>query len=91
VCGSAIGAWSHRGRPRVYCGDSCRWRAGHLAARQRAGGQRRQQLEQWAAMTPADQLEALVAAMPVAEPGGLRAPDGAAAGEWAAISPPREG
>ena len=28
-----------RGRPRIYCGDVCRWKAGHEAARQRAAEQ----------------------------------------------------
>jgi hypothetical protein len=36
VCGTVITARPGRGRPRVYCTDSCRWRRGHAAARQRA-------------------------------------------------------
>ncbi len=35
VCGSVIAARPGRGRPRTYCGDRCRWAAGHAVARQR--------------------------------------------------------
>jgi hypothetical protein len=90
VCGSVIVAWSRRGRPREYCSDRCRWRAGHLAARGRKREARRQQLAQWAAMTPAEQLAALAGAMPRWTPSGLRAPDRVTAGEWAAISIARD-
>jgi hypothetical protein len=29
VCGMPFPASTGRGRPRVYCNDRCRWRAGH--------------------------------------------------------------
>jgi hypothetical protein len=90
ACGTTIVAWSRKGRPRVYCGDQCRWRAGHAAARQRERDARREQLAQWAAMTPAEQLDQLVAAMPRWNADELRAPDRAATGEWAAIGAPRD-
>ena len=36
VCGTAFPASTGRGRPRIYCGDVCRWRAGHEAAAEQA-------------------------------------------------------
>ena len=36
VCGTVIAASPGRGRPRRYCSDRCRWKAGHQRARARA-------------------------------------------------------
>jgi endogenous inhibitor of DNA gyrase (YacG/DUF329 family) len=35
ICGALVPALDGRGRPRIYCCDRCRWRAGHAAARAR--------------------------------------------------------
>jgi hypothetical protein len=69
VCGTPIGATATRGRPRVYCSDRCRWRAGHVAARRK---QRQWWPADWAAMQDAAQLADLMAAM--LDPEELRAP-----------------
>jgi hypothetical protein len=37
VCGGAVPV-NGTGRPRIYCHDQCRWRAGHRRARPRRGG-----------------------------------------------------
>ena len=36
VCGTTFPASTGRGRPRIYCGDVCRWKAGHEAAAEQA-------------------------------------------------------
>ena len=46
---------------RVYCGDPCRWRAGHLAALQRARETRRARAAELAGLPPVEQLAALAA------------------------------
>ena len=51
MCGTAFPAATGRGRPRIYCGDVCRWRAGHVAAAEQAR-QRRAAQPEW----PADDL-----------------------------------
>jgi hypothetical protein len=61
VCGTPVRATAVRGRPRVYCGDRCRWRAGHLAERERRREQRRAWLAEWAGLPPGEQLAALAA------------------------------
>ena len=58
-----------RGRPRVYCGDRCRWRAGHLAALERARETRRARAAEWAGLAPVEQLAALAAELGSAGPG----------------------
>jgi hypothetical protein len=35
VCGTPFPGSTGRGRPRIYCGDVCRWKAGHEAAAER--------------------------------------------------------
>ena len=47
VCSAVVAVRPGRGRPRVYCGDECRWKAGHAAARQRARA--REQAPDWPA------------------------------------------
>jgi hypothetical protein len=37
ACGAIVADTPGPGRPRVYCSKRCRWRAGHIAARDRAG------------------------------------------------------
>jgi len=44
VCGTAFPASTGRGRPRIYCSDRCRWKAGHQAAAEQA----RQRRREWA-------------------------------------------
>jgi hypothetical protein len=61
VCGTPVVATAVRGRPRIYCGDRCRWRAGHLAALHRAREARRARLAEWAGLPPVEQLAALAA------------------------------
>jgi hypothetical protein len=36
VCGTPFPGSTGRGRPRIYCGDVCRWKAGHEAAAEQA-------------------------------------------------------
>ena len=61
VCGTPVASAAVRGRPRIYCGDRCRWRAGHLAALQRARETRRARLAELAGLPPVEQLAALAA------------------------------
>ena len=41
ACLAVFAASAGRGRPRRWCSDRCRWRAGHAAARERARQERR--------------------------------------------------
>ena len=34
MCGTPSPASTGRVRPRIYCGEQCRWKAGHVAAAQ---------------------------------------------------------
>ncbi len=45
VCGAPFPASTGRGRPRIYCGDTCRWRAGHVAAAEQARQQAAERAE----------------------------------------------
>lgn len=59
VCGGRIAVRDGRGRPRIYCGDACRWKRGHALARERA----REQWRAAMAMTD-DELAARLSALP---------------------------
>jgi hypothetical protein len=50
VCGSGFPASTGRGRPRIFCGNECRWASGHQAAAER----RRQREAGWSAQTYED-------------------------------------
>ena len=45
----------------IYCSDRCRWRAGHLAAREREVEARRARAAEWAGLPSGEQLAALAA------------------------------
>ena len=52
VCLAVTAVRPGRGRPRRFCSDRCRWRAGHVAARARARERRRARagpLDEWLA------------------------------------------
>jgi hypothetical protein len=70
VCGAAFAASTGPGRPRVYCGDVCKWQAGHQdrdQERQRARERRRRQEAEWNGWTYAELMD-WVASNPFTDP-----------------------
>jgi hypothetical protein len=68
VCGTPVTSSAARGRPKIYCSTECRWRAGHLAARERAREQRHQRTAAWLAALPgAGQLAELAPSLDLDE------------------------
>jgi hypothetical protein len=70
VCGSVIAAAPRRGRPKTYCSPTCRWRAGHVAARARA----RARAAESASIGDLPTWDELAAFLATLDPAGLRAP-----------------
>ena len=70
TCGLVIAATPGRGRPKRYCSPSCRWRAGHVAARARA----RARAAESASIGDLPTWHELAAFLATLDPAGLRAP-----------------
>jgi hypothetical protein len=68
VCGSSFPVAGGPGRPRVYCGDQCRWAAGHQERDRERHEQRRQQdaisFDDLLAWLDTQRFEPLVASRP---------------------------